>query len=259
MKELTIRSISGLIGLIITVFVTSKGGFLLSCLVLILSLIGLYEFYRALEYAKYYPVKIIGYLFAVTLFFMNLDIEILSLDFIITTFLTLLLVIPVFKRELSLNDIAVTFLSIFYIPFFLNHIVFLDRTEYIWLVYIIAWGTDTCAYLFGNLFGKKKLCPNISPNKTVGGSLGGVLGSILLTMFFSKLMNLGNTGLLFVLAIVVSIMAQLGDLAASKIKRLTDIKDFGNIIPGHGGVLDRFDSILLTAPAVYYYVKYFLV
>lgn len=259
MKELIIRTASGLVGLVLTVFVTIKGGVLLSGFVLILSLIGLYEFYRALEYAEYKPVKIIGYLFSIALFFMNLKIEILSLQFIITTFLGLLLVVPVFKKEVVLNDIAVTFLGIFYIPFFLNHIVYLGGTEYIWLVYIIAWGTDTFAYLFGNLFGKKKLCPHISPNKTVGGSIGGILGSILLTMIFSKLMNLGNVVLFMILAIIVSIMAQLGDLAASKIKRLTKIKDFGDIIPGHGGVMDRFDSILLTAPAVYYYVKYFFI
>jgi len=256
-KELLIRSISGIVGLILIIFITMKGGALLSGLVLLLSLVGLYEFYTALENVKYKPIKIIGYLFAIALFFRNLAFNLLSLEFLIAIFLTLLLIIPVFKKEVSFQDTAVTFLSMFYIPFFLNHIVYLDKVKYIWLVYIIAWGTDTFAYISGNLFGTKKLCPSISPNKTIGGSIGGVLGSVLLTVLFSKFMGLKEIGALIILGIVVSIIAQLGDLAASKIKRATKIKDFGNIIPGHGGVLDRFDSILLTAPAVYYYIKYF--
>ncbi len=259
MNEIIVRSASGLVGLAITIIVTLKGEIYLSFFVLLLSLIGLYELYRALENANYKPVKLVGYFFSIVLFLKNLGTEILSLEFITTVLLIILLIMLIFKESLHFEDIAITFLSIFYVPFLFNYITYLDKTKYIWLIYIIAWGTDTFAYIFGNLFGKKKLCPNISPNKTIGGSIGGIFGSVLLTVVFSKLIKLGSISYLIPLGILVSIMAQFGDLVASRIKRLVDIKDFGDLIPGHGGILDRFDSILLTAPAVYYYVKYFLI
>lgn len=105
---------------------------------------------------------------------------------------------------------------------------------------------------------KKKLCPKLSPNKTIEGSIGGILGSILLTTIFSKYFYLTPLWKNILLSIIASIMAQIGDLTASKIKRETGIKDYGYIMPGHGGILDRFDSILFTAPVVYYCVKYLI-
>ncbi|HSH36827.1 phosphatidate cytidylyltransferase, partial [Schnuerera sp.] len=125
-------------------------------------------------------------------------------------------------------------------------------------IFIIAWGTDTFAYLTGSLFGKNKLCPKLSPKKTVEGSIGGIIGSIILTLIFVKYYGLFPIWKFFLLAFLGSIIAQLGDLNASKIKRVTGIKDYGFIMPGHGGILDRFDSILFTAPFVYYFVNFFL-
>ena len=131
----------------------------------------------------------------------------------------------------------------------------------VWILFISAWSTDTFAYFSGLTFGKHKLCPAISPKKTVEGSIGGILGCIICTELYAYIIasvnNLEfswiNAGLC---AFTASIISQIGDLAASCIKREHGAKDYGNLIPGHGGVLDRFDSVLFIAPVVYYLIKY---
>ena len=258
MKELIIRTISGFIGVLILIIITSLGGVVLDTGILIFSIIGLYEFYKAIDKCGCKPIKVLGYLFCILLFLNNLNIKWASLDFSLFCILLILLLLMVFKNKISIMDISVTLMGILYVPFLMFHITYLDGTRYIWLIYIIAWGTDTFAYIVGNLFGKNKLCPKLSPNKTVEGSLGGIGGSLLLTLIFSKYFKLYPMWKLVLLSIIASVMAQLGDLTASRIKRITGIKDYGYIMPGHGGILDRFDSILFTAPVVYYYVKYFI-
>ena len=127
----------------------------------------------------------------------------------------------------------------------------LGETNLIWAIFFISWGTDTFAYLFGIVFGKHKLYPSISPKKTVEGSLGGIFGSLILLILFNYFVL--NYNIIFVIfsGILLSIVAQLGDLFASKIKREMGIKDFSDIIKGHGGFLDRFDSIIFVTPLVY--------
>lgn len=258
MKEFIKRTITGLILVLLTVFLTLKGGALLSYFVFIISIIGLREFYKAIDKSDYMPISAIGYMSCLLFLFNSLDYEKISLDFIIAFALISLIIIFIFKQNIKLADISITFFSIIYIPFLFQHIIYLDGSKYIWLIFITAWGTDTFAYLAGNLFGKTKLSPNLSPNKTVEGSLGGILGSVLLTILFSVYFQIAPLWKLVILSSLSAIIAQFGDLAASKIKRMTNIKDYGFIIPGHGGILDRFDSILFTAPFVYYFVKLFI-
>lgn len=258
MKELIIRSISGLIGVLLLILIASKGGLILDIGILFVSLVGTYEFYKALDKKGYRTIKILGYLFCIILFLDVINIKWADLDFAFFMSIIASLLIFVFDKDMDVKDIALTLMGILYVPFLMFHITYLDNTKYIWLIFITAWGTDTFAYIFGNLFGKKKLCPKLSPNKTVEGSLGGILGSLILSIIFAKYFELGPIWKIIILSIIASIMAQLGDLTASRIKRVTGIKDYGYIMPGHGGILDRFDSILFTAPIVYYYVKYFL-
>ena len=150
---------------------------------------------------------------------------------------------------------ALTAFSVYAVSSF-TALIILRRGEFghyiIWLVFIGAWVTDTAAYFVGRFFGKHKLIPDVSPKKTVEGSVGGivfctaayVLYGFLMEKFFDVNANLAA---LAVAGVIVSIVSQLGDLAASKIKRHYDIKDFGKILPGHGGIMDRFDSILAVA------------
>ena len=242
---------------LLTIALTLRGGKPLAIFVFLISIIGIREFYNAIHNISL-SIRPIGYIACILFFFNSLDYNMVSLNFIMAFVTISLFILFVLKEDIKLANISITIFSILYIPFLFQHIIYLDGNIYIWLIFITAWGTDTFAYLAGNLFGKKKLCPNLSPNKTIEGSLGGVLGSILLTILFSKYLNLPNLWGLIILSILGAIIAQFGDLAASKIKRITGIKDYGFIIPGHGGILDRFDSILFTAPLVYYFVKFFI-
>ncbi|MBU5426566.1 phosphatidate cytidylyltransferase [Tissierella pigra] len=258
MKDLSKRFVSGLIGLILLIFIVSKGENLLSFAIYIVSIVGLRELYKALEKIDIMPVYIVGYLGATGLF-INAILLNKYLGLVFTFIIIILLILIMMNKNISIKDISVTFLGILYIPFLMFHIAYLDKTKYIWLIFIIAFGTDTFAYIAGNLFGKMKLCPKISPNKTVEGSIGGIIGSIILTIIYSISFRLAPMWKLILLAVLGSIIAQIGDLVASRIKRLCGIKDYGFIMPGHGGVLDRFDSIILTAPVIYYYISIFLI
>jgi phosphatidate cytidylyltransferase len=251
------RAITGLILVLLTIALTLKGGKPLAIFVFLISIIGIREFYNAIDNISL-SIRPIGYIACILFFFNSLGYNMVSLNSIMAFVTISLLILFVLKEDIKLANISITIFSILYIPFLFQHIIYLDGNIYIWFIFITAWGTDTFAYLAGNLFGKKKLCPNLSPNKTIEGSLGGVLGSILLTILFSKYLNLPNLWGLIILSILGAIIAQFGDLTASKIKRITGIKDYGFIIPGHGGILDRFDSILFTAPLVYYFVKFFI-
>ena len=144
-----------------------------------------------------------------------------------------------------------------YVGYFSFHIILIDQTPYsilIWLVVLTAFGTDIFAYFTGYLFGKHKLCPAISPKKTIEGAIGGVFGSVILSFAFIMIIQPDLLFHAIVIGVLGSIISQFGDLTASIIKRKIGIKDYGNLIPGHGGVLDRFDSVLFTAPFVYYYI-----
>ena len=132
------------------------------------------------------------------------------------------------------------------------------------LVFVTAWLSDTVAFAVGKKFGKNKLLPEISPKKTVEGAVGGLAGSVIFNLILGIVCSVAfklnvNYLSLFFVSIVAGVMSQLGDLAASSIKREYGIKDFSKLLPGHGGMLDRFDSVLFVAPTVYYFVVIFSV
>lgn len=171
---------------------------------------------------------------------------------------------PIFNKKYSTISSALTVFGYIYIVSFFNLLVKIDEmnsgNKLIWMVFLIAWCCDTMAYYTGMLFGKRKLCPEVSPKKTVEGAIGGILGSIvglIIWKIFNFQINISIPQLI-VLGIFGGIVSQLGDLSASLIKRYVGIKDYGKIMPGHGGVLDRFDSILFIIPVVYYYIAIIL-
>jgi phosphatidate cytidylyltransferase len=117
-----------------------------------------------------------------------------------------------------------------------------------------TWASDTAAYFVGKKMGKRKLAPKLSPDKTIEGALGGIAGSITGLFLVYLIFPAGSPAIVLALGLLVGIFGLLGDLFESSLKRTAGIKDTGFIIPGHGGVLDRFDSMIFTAPAVYYFV-----
>lgn len=160
------------------------------------------------------------------------------------------------------REVACAVLAFVYIPGLLMHLTMLRRTPYgvQWLLVImlIVMSNDSLAYYSGRALGRHRLYPQVSPNKSVEGALGGLLGSVCGTLlaritFFPQL-TLTDA---LLTALVIGILGQTGDLFESLLKRSFRVKDSGTIIPGHGGVLDRLDSIIFAAPATYYYVIYF--
>lgn len=257
MKESQKRILSAIIGTIVLILFVTKGSVFLSTGVFIISIIGLREFYLALKEIDINPLYYIGYfstfLMYISNFYPNVDLRFILFFIILTS-----LVIYLFSKSIKLVDLGSTFLGILYIPFLFSFINLLNGSKYIWLIFIISFGTDTFAYLGGKYFGKRKLWPEISPKKTIEGSISGILGSLFSTILFAIYIKDNSILLLAVLSIFVSIFSQIGDLIASKIKRTVNIKDYGYIMPGHGGILDRFDSIILGAPLIYYYISYFI-
>ncbi|MFA5523353.1 MAG: phosphatidate cytidylyltransferase [Tissierellales bacterium] len=254
------RIISGIIGFVILFAVVLTGGQLLNFSILFISLIGLFEFDRAIRKINgMKTILVVNYLFAIGIFALIIIDRNDLFTFLLFLYTLLLLCTLVLNEKTNISDIAITVLGALYIPFFISHIALLGGSIYIWIVFITAWGTDTFAYFVGVNFGKKKLCPSISPNKSVEGFMGGILGSLILTIIFFYLFKLDNLLGTIILSVICSVMAQVGDLTASRIKRLAIIKDYGNIMPGHGGILDRFDSILFTGPLVYYYISLFVI
>lgn len=257
MKETYKRVVSAIIGTILLILIVSKGDIYLNTGVFIISIIGLREFYIAVKKIEINPLSYIGYLCTILIYLSNFYSKI-NIEFVLALAIISSLIIYLFSKNILLKDIGVTLVGILYVPFLFSYINYLENSIYIWLIFIISFGTDTFAYLGGRFFGKNKLWPEISPNKTIEGSISGILGSTILTVIFAFFIKEDSIYLLMILAIIVSIFSQTGDLIASKIKRTAKLKDYGHIMPGHGGVLDRFDSIILGAPLIYYYISYFL-
>lgn len=254
-----VRIISGIIGALLLITVLLIGGIVLDFGILLVSIIGIYEYNNAVSKIDgVRVVPVVNYLLAVGFFALNVFDAYNNIQFVFFLYIITLLCLFVFDGRAKLQDIGITILGGLYVPFLLFHISLLNGSILIWLVFVISTATDTFAYFIGTKFGKTKLAPQLSPTKTIEGSLAGVVGSLIATMVFAYLFDINDIVMLGILGIITSVLAQIGDLTASKIKRIAGIKDYGNIMPGHGGILDRFDSILFTAPIVYYYVHYFL-
>lgn len=160
------------------------------------------------------------------------------------------------------NQVMAVVFAFIYAPIMLSYIYLTRNLEdgfyLVWLIFISSWICDTCAYLVGMLIGKHKMAPKLSPKKSIEGAVGGVLGAFFVGVLYGYiLVHFGfleqeNIWLIGVIAGIGGIISQIGDLAASAIKRNFSIKDYGKLIPGHGGIMDRFDSVMFTAPMIYY-------
>ena len=169
-----------------------------------------------------------------------------------------------FPKYNTINVMTV-FFGIVYVPVMLSFIYLTRMLQggfyLVWLIFLSSWGCDTFAYCVGMLIGRHKLAPTLSPKKSVEGGVGGVIGAAVLGAVFAFVMNQFaetsvNSGLCAAICGVGGAISQIGDLCASAIKRNHEIKDYGKLIPGHGGILDRFDSVIFTAPIIYYLTVY---
>lgn len=254
------RILSGLIMLPLMVFVFIGGNILLLGCFLI-GIMGIKEFYHGFDNLGIKASLPIGLASTFLLYSINLlKFEDTTTWYMLWMFVVVLMsLLYLFKiNDRKLEDSLVTVVGVFYIVFFSYHIMLVEQIpDYgilVWLIFISAFGTDSMAYFTGYLFGKHKLCPSISPKKTIEGSIGGIAGSVILCGVFAYFVIPFLFLHCIVIGIIGGIVSQFGDLTASLFKRKMGIKDYGNLIPGHGGVLDRIDSLLFTAPFIYYYI-----
>ena len=258
---------SSIILTILTLATIIIGGNVLFSVICVISLIGLYELYKVVKMEKTIPA-IAGYLAnTVWMFLVFINKDVTYGMFLLITFLMLLMCTYVFSfPKYNSEQITMVFFGVVYVGIMLSFIYqtrMLEEGKWlVWLIFVGSWISDTFAYCTGMLIGKHKLSPKVSPKKSIEGSIGGILGAALVGAIYAlaiknKIEVISNPVLAFaVIGGASSVISQLGDLAASAIKRNKDIKDYGNLIPGHGGILDRFDSVIFTAPIVFYLSSY---
>lgn len=257
-----IRIISAIVGAPLIIFFLIVKGIYLHVFVGLLALIGLFEYYKAIRAVGTKATDIFGYLAVIVFYIINFMYTTTdSLNVIVASLILLAFSYELFTRKGGVNGVIHTVFGFLYVGYLLAHILFINDMPngaiIIWLPFVTAWFSDSCAYFTGVTIGKHKVFPTISPKKTLEGYIGGIIGSGVLTTIFGLIVSRYDSSIgiinYVIIGLLCAIASELGDLAASYIKRQTGIKDFGNLIPGHGGILDRFDSILFTAPVVYYY------
>jgi len=258
------RILSGVIGLPLVALILILGNiYVVDVFITLVAIISIHEYMGSFK-GKCKPVKWIGYLSCLLIAFLHVipkEYYLYTLALYITLIIAALFIqVVVTNMKTSIKDIFATLFGIIYIVFFLSFIPMLHGTEngkyLIWYILIAAWGTDTCAYFVGSSIGKHKFS-KISPKKSIEGCIGGTIGAVIISLIYTYCINkfVGlNISYLYIAIItfLLSILSQTGDLSASSIKRTVEIKDFGNLIPGHGGMLDRIDSIIFISPFAYF-------
>lgn len=236
--------------------------FVFFLLVLGATLIGQYELYRFYYKEAILPQIVLGLSLGV---FISLSFYMrnhFSQGAVITTLIVTIMIYQVFfKREMKdgLLDSAIILFGVIYIGWLMGHLILIRDSINggltIIFLFLVTWGCDAGAYYVGTRLGRTKLSPEISPNKTIEGTIGGLFSSIILSLagraWFLHSLSLRDA---LTLGIFLGTLGQLGDLAESLLKRSAGVKDSGSLIPAHGGLLDKVDSLLFTAPALYYYL-----
>ncbi len=261
------RLLSGILLIIVALVTIISGGPILFITLLIVSLIGMSELYKILGIQNKL-LGAIGYCTAIVYYGMIYMgkgdfFTLLSICFLILVMMVYVFAFPTYQS----NQVMMTYFGVYYVAVMLSY-VYQTRMLHqetttqgmylVWLVFISSWGCDTCAYCVGMLLGKHKMAPKLSPKKSIEGGIGGVVGAALLGALYALIINLivGTSDISIAsYALICGIggmISQVGDLSASAIKRNHEIKDYGKLIPGHGGILDRFDSVIFTAPVIYY-------
>lgn len=265
------RLISGIILVIILLALGITGGNVLLAGLGVISVVGMHELYRIFHIEKS-GLGYLGYIVCICYYF-GIKFELITKVNSIFIFSMILLIglmfVYVFKfPKFKADQVMTAFFGFFYVAVMLS-CVYLTRMlpnglYLVWLIFLCSWGCDTCAYCVGMLIGKHKMAPVLSPKKSVEGAVGGVVGAALLTVvycyIFKEAMDITTTRIIILAGIsaVGALISMVGDLAASAIKRNYEIKDYGTLIPGHGGILDRFDSVIFTAPIIYFLSMYFV-
>lgn len=274
------RLLSGIGLVLVSLGTILYGGLALAGVLLLISCLGFLELTKACnihgedEEKRKNSLEIAGLLAIIAYYaglYGGLDNVYLVMIVVLAFIATLFVYVFSYPRYHS-DQVMSAFFSYLYAPVMLSFIYLTRYLEQglfvVWLIFIASWGCDTCAYcvgmLWGKLFGNHKMAPKLSPKKSIEGAVGGVIGAALLGMLYAEILvqnQAVSQNVIWIFALLCAIgglISMVGDLAASAIKRNHDIKDYGHCIPGHGGIMDRFDSVIITAPIIYFLTVCFM-
>lgn len=258
------RLISGIVLVIIALATIISGSWILFFTLLAVSLIGMRELYKVMKVSDEHVtvLELVGYLGAVLYYIaMKADFGNYGTMAIIISMILILFVYVFGYPKYHAEQVMAAFFGVVYVAVMLSFIYLTrslpDGKFLVWLIFLCSWGCDTCAYCVGMLIGKHKMAPVLSPKKSIEGAVGGVAGAALLGVIYAAATQ-GKMAEYALICAVGALISMVGDLAASAIKRNQNVKDYGKLIPGHGGILDRFDSVIITAPVIYYLAKMIL-
>ena len=257
------RLSSALIGFpLVAIILTIGNKYIISLGLAIIAMIAMNEYLLAVS-KKSKPVSWVAYLSCALISLLCIVPQAMYSNIILASIIVILLIlftqVILTGMKTNFNDLVYTFVGIIYIALFISSMVMLRNSEHgkilIWYVIFSGWATDVFAYAIGKRFGKHKFS-EVSPKKSIEGCIAGTIGAIIVTIIYTYFINL-YTSLEYsyiyisIITLILSIVGQIGDFAASTIKRYVEIKDYSNLIPGHGGMLDRIDSIMFIAPIAY--------
>lgn len=261
------RLLSGILLVVIALATIIAGGNVLFVTLLLVSMAGVYELYRVFKIDRS-PAGFAGYA-AVIAYYILLRAG-FSPYFVIffVIFLMCLMALYVFMYpRISAREVESALFGMVYCAVMLSFIYMIRQDDggaiNVWLVFLASWGSDTCAYVAGMAFGKHPMTPRLSPKKTVEGAVGGVIGAGLLGLIYAVIFKDAVSAAVDIriaypiICVLGALVSMVGDLAASAIKRNYEVKDYGKLIPGHGGIMDRFDSVIFVAPLIWLLFLFF--
>ena len=258
------RLISGIILVIIALLTIISGGTVLWGTLLAISLIGMGELFRAMKILgkEYTLLRLTTYLTIVGYYIvMFFDLGEYQLPVLLIGLIVNMFVYVFTYPKYNANQVMAAFFGIVYVGVMLSFIyqtrIMPGGVFHVWLIFLCSWGCDTCAYCAGMTLGKHKMAPILSPKKSIEGAIGGVIGAAALGAVYALIIKAPVVEYVIICAIG-ALISMVGDLAASAIKRNQDIKDYGHLIPGHGGIMDRFDSVIFVAPIIFILAKLLL-
>ncbi len=262
------RCASGVVMLAIAISSLYVGEWPLLLVMYLCSMVGFRELTKVLGCAtdkkKFNALEILGFL-GITGYYAAIyfsEDKVMLLMCLVAVFMAEMFCYVVTFPKYRAEQVVSAVFSFLYAPMLLSFVYLTRAGEQglylVWLILISSWGCDTCAYVVGMLIGKKKIFPKLSPKKSLEGCIGGTLGAALIGGLYGYFVmekvipGQNATAIIAFICAVAAVMSMVGDLAASAIKRNRDIKDYGTLIPGHGGIMDRFDSMTVTAPMIYF-------